>query len=466
MNDCNNLSVLPSYVNQTWLNAVLISVLYSEYSRNLLLNEIDRFKQSDYIEIIKQILISYYVNKQIADTLFKSIEPAKLIFKILNKMKSKLVEHHIVNFYKYLGIKVIGLGYYNKQLLTKEFVVEQPDVIVFFHEELNNYARSYHEYWESKKKDNNLRIDGSTFKDLLTYSDVIEYNNIKYKLTSCLVSEYQEGFENHSIAGIYCNGVKHVYNGYKTDKENTCSLIKYDWDLKKDEIFCLNPNECNISLNDDKKISDLCFNFGTKNKNKTLVYVREDKTTGLDATYKREEIATMEKEIKSSNINDEIMRIKDLSIIGLLKIIEDSEKKPMELSKLCKTSINRNKLERFVLKNILENLKTGDVSKSINKTEDFKLLGSLKTDDKTSSIKKPEEPVKPTEIEPVKPAEIEQVKTTEESDKPTEEKKIFAGGKKKITKEEMLKTIKRNLTKIKKEKLLKLYEKLVSISRQ
>jgi hypothetical protein len=246
--------------------------------------------------------------------------------------------------------------------------------------------------------------------------------------------------------------------------------MKYDWDLKKDEVFCLNPNECNISLNDDKKISDLCFNFGTKNKNKTLVYVREDKTTGLDAKYKRDEIAIMEKEIKSSNINDEIIGIKDLSIIGLLKLIEDSQGKHMELSKLCKTSINRNKLERFVLKNTLEKLKTGDVGKSINKTEDFKLLGSLKTDNKTSSIKKPEEPVKPTEGSD-KPIEVSD-KPIEVSDKPIEvsdkstEQKIIAGGKKKMTKKDILDKIKKDLNKMKKEKLLKLYEKLVSTSRQ
>jgi hypothetical protein len=63
--------------------------------------------------------------------------------------------------------------------------------------------------------------------------------------------------------------------------KNPCALIKYDWDLNKDEEFCLNPKECNLDFNIDKR--DLCFSFCKGER--ILVYVRiiEEKTNSLSS---------------------------------------------------------------------------------------------------------------------------------------------------------------------------------------
>jgi hypothetical protein len=94
----------------------------------------------------------------------------------------------------------------------------------------------------------------------------------------------------HSIAGITCKSKKYVYNGWtrytldpnikETDrfKENKylnlpCELMKLDWNIKKDNDFCLNTKKCIPDNTNISKVNDLCFSF-SKGK-RVLIYVKQ-----------------------------------------------------------------------------------------------------------------------------------------------------------------------------------------------
>jgi len=450
MNDCYDISILPNYKEQCWLNTILMCVLYSQYSRNFLINEIENLKTGGYMALIKELLVSYYTNKKTVENFFKSIDPSILLFQIFNsKEKTKMAEQHIVNFYKYLGIKCAGIAYLKidskDAYITKEPITTQPDVIVLFHQDLNNYANKYLENLKTTKNPKQLVILPSKFEGLSSYNNEIVYNGITYILSSCLTTDNRDNYEYHSVAGIYCNNIRYVYNGFYNKPKTPCSLIKYDWDITKNEIYCLNPKKCDIDIDKNiKGINNLCFNFG--NGNRTLVYIRKDKTTVLNNDkYKIEEVEKESEEPKVDNIVDEIAKIKSLSIIGLLDEIEKIENKHIDVSNISSTNLKRNNLERFILKYRLENLKQ-EVKEEEVKEEEVK-----------------EEEVKEEEDKDTEKLLNELESETKEDEKFLEEKQKFETlGGKQITKNEILEKINSNLKKMKKDNLLSIYNHLIS----
>lgn len=463
MNDCNNISILPNYLEYCWLNAIIICVLYSELSRNLLINEIENLKNTQYIGIIKELLIAYYTNKKNILQYFKSIDPISLLSEIFNtKEKKKLAEKHIINFYKYLGIKCLGIAYFNNNgndiYITKEIIKSDPDVIVFFHQDLNNYSETFLNHLKSKDKisRNEFILSATKFTNLSTYEEEITYNNITYILSSCLTSDTKENIDYHSVAGIYCNNTRYVYNGYKNDIKSPCSLIKYDWNIKNNELYCLNPSKCDINtLIDINDINNLCFNFGKGNR--TLIYIRKDKTTVLQSkNYKIDDIEKMEEELKLDNINTDIIDIKELSIIGLLNEVEKIEKKKIELSKIANADLKRTKLEKFILsyrlKNKKEEAENQIKSNSLSKPENEIKLEPLTEPESKLEIKK--------DMEIKSNSKTNDLLLTQLDSDINKDSEIQKTGGYKITKTKLLENINNVLMKMKKDELLNIFNKI------
>lgn len=64
----------------------------------------------------------------------------------------------------------------------------------------------------------------------------------------------------HEIAGITCNGRRHLYNGWLEGRGYPCALMRYDWlalDTAKD--FCL-QNCLIVDANGNDLYDDVCFN--------------------------------------------------------------------------------------------------------------------------------------------------------------------------------------------------------------
>ena len=132
-------------------------------------------------------------------------------------------------------------------------------------------------------------IEGNT-DNLKSMRDTIYYNGFEYNLDSALLVNWNTNkrINVHEIVGITCERDKYVYNGsvrssmdpvmvkQSIKRKIPCELMKYDWNIQKDNDFCLNIKKCIPELLRGVVLSkgSLCFNFS--NGEKMLVYVREE----------------------------------------------------------------------------------------------------------------------------------------------------------------------------------------------
>jgi hypothetical protein len=135
---------------------------------------------------------------------------------------------------------------------------------------------------------------------LTSMDEKICYNGKVYILDSVILKNWNDndGIVNHGIVGITCEGYKYVYNGwvrtiidkvggmeFPIDAKSPCELMPYDWNIIKDNNFCLNNYTCipdiwkkvltPVVINKIRK-TELCFNFSQGIR--TLIYVRQDTT--------------------------------------------------------------------------------------------------------------------------------------------------------------------------------------------
>ena len=266
--------------------------------------------------------------------LFKMIKTYKdydLIAAYKNQLKKNIanlgwIDNYIIKFFRYLNLKCMDITYYNDTYLinfdkitsiinnnglinltlnknnldinklikeTQDELKEIPDIIVVFHNETNkfvstNYINFYLSLTEDEKKVFNPIKNQYLFQasGIATYDEFIYINNICYKLDATTLTNYNIGNTAHAISGITCKNNHYVYNGWNqqsTDpafqnkgvtKTTPCSLMKYDWNLKKDDSFCLNPITCKLDFLQPNQYADLCFSFAKGLR--TLIYVRVD----------------------------------------------------------------------------------------------------------------------------------------------------------------------------------------------
>lgn len=143
---------------------------------------------------------------------------------------------------------------------TKKILKKIPDIIIVIHEDLNIFAEAIYlpNLNIRKSKIYDHYIYKCKIKGIKTYDDIITVNGYKYKLDATTLTNYNEIGASHAIAGITCNNNRYVYNGWqdstidpafkgynnRNNNSSPCSLMKYDWNLKKDDSFCLNHKTC------------------------------------------------------------------------------------------------------------------------------------------------------------------------------------------------------------------------------
>jgi|UniRef100_A0A6C0CEX3 hypothetical protein len=130
--------------------------------------------------------------------------------------------------------------------------------------------------------------DGNTKDSLTSMKEQIFYNGKEYNLDAVILANWNINKKNgHAIAGITCKKGKYVYNGWtrtsmdpvmknqSIDSDIPCELMKYDWNIVKNNDFCLNTRKCIPELLKKKlKVRDICFNFSKGGK--LLIYVCKD----------------------------------------------------------------------------------------------------------------------------------------------------------------------------------------------
>ena len=313
LNYCNKIVTIPQFNNIAWFNSILMSILYSENSRKLLLYNKD--KSNIFYNFINNILNKYYISYNKDLTYYYTL-PAENILKdfiiddnhynyILKNNGN--IDYYLSAFIRSIGKKCITFDNYNNNtyiknimnsisnfninienlIKNKKYNVENiknnynidHDIDYIIINNKNN--KDYYKYIYNKLNidlpyifNNNYNIDINNFEDNINYKGIL------YTLDSCII--------NDRIVCLKCKNDKFIYNGWiKTTQDSyitnrdlindniiPCDLIKFNWDVNnKIDNYCLNLKTCKITKTCKPNCS-LCFSFG--NSDLTLIYVKNN----------------------------------------------------------------------------------------------------------------------------------------------------------------------------------------------
>ena len=317
-----------------WFMAAFVAMFYSQRSRKILLDTSKGWnKKKELFTILKHILDDKYLKaesresedyRKFSDDTFGKV--LSLLFKENNKLfpyNPKTIsggfnpEYYIGRLYKLLNVDYRMYDYnvfdnvfaysflnedFNNEIFYKvskkaintyfyrnatfkyieENIIPPPILMVIVRDD-NKNTNFYEDLFP-----NNIINNGATKDSLKSMNEQIFYKGVEYNLDSVLLANWNINNKNgHAIAGISCKKEKYVYNGWtrtsmdpvmvnkELARKIPCELMKYDWNIKYNSDFCLNPAKCiPEALKHKLKEHDICFNF-SKGK-RILVYVRKD----------------------------------------------------------------------------------------------------------------------------------------------------------------------------------------------
>ncbi len=473
MFSCNKVITIPQYYGTCWFNAILMAILYSQYSRKLLLHTFEK-KKDKFSRIMDDIIKHNYIKTKNAIKYFKFMRPENILkymehsnFLIENFKKNQGYSYEmdifLPFFIKSLGKKVLDIIIYDNNMYANFYSIipyieiafhkyvktknidfdlskwdkidEDPDYIVVNPIPMLGISTPYEKaFFNINLKDKsvlnpiNLKTHNISIDGLLNFDDNIFYNNNKYILDSILLENYNDVKLNirHAIAGITCKNDRYIYNGWmrttddpgNIDKINMhslpCELMKFDWDVKKNIKFCLNNRLCKITeILDEKQV---CFSFNRQDKI-TLIYVKDNSyKSSIDFNIPISSSLTLPS-LKSNSSN--YSNIYDLNVIAGIKYKIERKKRKKEQEKF-------KKIVKKEPKKTLEELLKEPKKKP---KEPKKKLEELLKEPK----KKPKEPKK----KPKEPKKTLEELLKEPKKKPKESKKRLEEPKKRL--EELLK---------------------------
>jgi hypothetical protein len=383
---CKNVITIPQAdnTNVCWFNSIIMAMLYSHNSRNLLLSNNKLEGKRDKIsKILNQILKRQFMQNKYYEEYFKYMRTEKIL-KYLNFFTNKesydlvlqrgynsaLAIHKFINK---LGKTSLNLNIYRGKiygnlnlfldnidifattqdsskiereiLQTIETINEDmfkncPDYIIV--NTIDDNARSFYNglFIETVKflSGRNLvhklllnTYDNIQTVGISTLEDRIFYNGETYILDSCILGNFNIiGNIGHAISGITCNDNKYVYNGtfrHKgslsnpriDNKRSPCDLMKFDWNVREENKFCLNPIYCKLDISPETPSNKLCFSFDKGSR--VLIYVKASNIRKpLLEIYKNtsEMLSSLEMPSTSSLSNEE-MKINMKKFINDLK---------------------------------------------------------------------------------------------------------------------------------------------------
>jgi hypothetical protein len=340
---CTKVVTIPQYSGTCWLNAILMSFLYSQYSRKLLLNDNSFKTKRDKLSIaLNEILLHNYIRHNKIIEYFNLIKPETILSYIIpNKhdvenmaMKGWIFYHFIPYFLDYInksymilenynntiytGILDLDTGFYEKVLGVKTSMkcksfkyVEHPDYICMniwtevdetYYGTLIGTHGHLHKY--------QLNSYTTNYKGLHELRDEIYFNGQLYRLDSCILNNYNSKTikNTHSITGITCKNNRYVYNGWlritkdpaldangnikpvtftKEEyeileaKSQACELMPFNWNIHNTSTLCLNSDACKIDIYKKAQKKTLCFSFNKGRR--TVIYVKvNDSDVSID----------------------------------------------------------------------------------------------------------------------------------------------------------------------------------------
>jgi hypothetical protein len=379
LNNCDKIATLPQFGETCWFNAILMAVLYSEGSRKIFLKESIKWdiNSDNFKKIIKTILHHHYNQSEETTLYFNKLKPEAILFTMLEQNNEKILINYFKNLIKKTNESYSNLAYIPSIIISKFYdylninalelnYIEDDNVLLFnymksftFYKDENNEGKFYFDHFNLKEKitksiknipdililqdynintgtnnlikqhynDNKKYLENfysTTYgiknidKSIKNFEDIIIFNGNKYKLDSCILTNYNDLGNNkwHAIAGLSCNNNRYIYNGWSIpddkNKQKYCPLIKLNWSLKESDDFCLPKKSCQLENVDS---NDLCFSF---NKGlRTLIYVKINNKQDDD-------ILLLQKQVSSP------AGVSKIGISKLIDIFHDIEDKSTE----------------------------------------------------------------------------------------------------------------------------------------
>ena len=351
-----------------WFMAAFVAMFYSQRSRRKLLNASNHWNtKKDLFSLLKQVLDDKYLKTasresadykmfsdntfaMILDLLYKENKYAfpynpkttsggfnseyyiGKLYKLLN-VDYKMFDYNVSDnhlFYSYLNEEFNSIEYKIVRKIIRTLVHENrrfkyedenmvaPQVLLVIVHDNKKFTEFYKELFP-----NTIINDGDTKKNITSLSEIIYYRGAEYNLDSVILSNWNKRKTGHAIAGITCKKNKFVYNGWtrtsmdpvmaKTGitRNIPCELMRYDWNIKKHNDFCLNTKTCFpdiLKRKKDTKNVDLCFNFSKGRR--ILVYLQKD--AGVETSIEKDYDLSKTKKAKTNAKGKVVMKGKDI----------------------------------------------------------------------------------------------------------------------------------------------------------
>jgi hypothetical protein len=320
--ECDKIITVPQYSGVCWFTSILMSLFFSQYSRNLLLNKLENMPLNDvsvelraiFWDIMQRRYKSSYEMKDYAYMFFQIITPENIL-KQLHKMNPKefsfdpekkegyfnyLYTPRLLQFMGAKDILLLDYDQKNKSLyhsvVNGEFELE--------HTKGDTYNRTYNfDKIDTTVKDeydvvlmyvnDMIKSKNHLFKKSYSIAKTFTHNKKTYVLDSMMIGNFNSTTCNrdHDICGITCEDKRYMYNGWIRHTKDAsmlknivkrslpCELMEYDW-LNSKEHFCINAAKCSIDSiagNEEDLKRNLCFNVSKGDR--LYIYVNKNRAS-------------------------------------------------------------------------------------------------------------------------------------------------------------------------------------------
>ena len=328
----NDILKIPQYMNTVWFGSIIMTILYSKYSRELLLKTKALSTRKEPLAQLLYKLLKKDKDLKIDLNNFKLLKPTRELFKSLNldlSLYDYIYSHwwnswlFIIHFFRYINTSYLVLDYYKNNLYfgvreNLNIYIENETKIAYdiyeqyndnyIHKAVNNcikkntnpnyisvnvwgketYNDPYIKYLNmilsTNNNDKKLNFDSyksKKYKGLKELNDEIIYNNYRYKLDSVILDDYINIGDNSDIT----NDNRYGMIGITSDKD-----VKYVYNAQARTI---DDNEYNLIYKDAKNILPceyIEYKWEQNNSRKKLILKRsvcsgEKKTISTDDNY-------------------------------------------------------------------------------------------------------------------------------------------------------------------------------------
>ena len=223
---CSDINVIPQFTGTCWFNAILMSLLYSQHSRQILLKLSKSWDKKDKLfNIFKTILNRNYTDNEFKKWL-NGIKPELILFELLNRYDKEILE----GLKKKVGISQdlsnFGLNtIYITNIL--DYIIPNNKILINFYE--NKAYLNIDKIVKTKIKKKGETYD-ITMNSPLTDLDIIEdYNNLMFsKIPNYILIDDSKKYD-----FIFKSLEKYPSKKNKIDKvSNFKNYISYNKDLE------------------------------------------------------------------------------------------------------------------------------------------------------------------------------------------------------------------------------------------